>query len=340
MAQIPDMEVSIVNPTDGDKKPPPKKKRGKNVADKRKRNRKGQFKKGGGRVGGSKPRKRNPSGSTRRAPARRRAAAPAPRRRRRNPENGGGSSVSWKAISGGILPAIGGRLAIAYAARNWGDPWGTGVFGGGAAVSPFAGEPWTFKNYAIGLVTAYVGGKLLHKRNAKWGFNFWRGGVESMAERLLWTEGIGRSSWAQANFGHQQPGMYGAQLVQAGPMGAQLVQAGPMGQQLVSAGPMGGMPHQAAPGAVWDDQAGNRRLLTPDGSWQAMLGGLMPASALGGLQPARAVDVQGRGTGGRRFRPYLGHAITDASDADAVRRAARQGTGYENQYAAAYSYRG
>lgn len=333
--EIPDMEVSIVNPGDGDKKPPPKKKRAKTVADKRKRNKKGQFKKGGGRHG-SKPRKRNPSGGTSRAPARRRAAPAAPRRRRRNPENGGGMAVSWKAIAPGILPAIGGRLALAYAVRNWGDTWGTGVFGAGAATSPFAGQPWTFKNYAIGLVTAYVGGKLLHKRNARWGFNFWRGGVESMAERLLWTEGIGRSSWGQANFGHHM----GAQLVQAGPMGQQLVSAGPMGAQLVQAGPMGGMPHQAAPGAVWDDAQGNRRLLTPDGTWQAMLGGLMPASSLGGLQPARAVDVQGRGTGSRRMRPYLGHAITDVDDVDAVRRAARQGTGYENQYAAAYSYRG
>lgn len=207
---------------------------------------------------------------------------------------------------------------MAYAVRNWGDKWGTGVFGGGANTSPFAGQPWTFKNYAIGMVTAYVGGKILHRRNAKWGHNFFRGAVESMAERLLWTEGIGRSNWAQKNFG--------AQLMPAGAMG---------GAQLMPVGPMG-----AYPGAIMDNSGGNRNIMTPDGNWAAMMGQLVPQGDMGGLQPARAVDRQGRGEGGRRYEPYMGHALVSAANAEAVRKAARQGTGYTDSYASVYSYRG
>lgn len=235
-------KVRIVNPA---RRRKPRKKKAPTMA----RNRKGQYIK---KKRTRRRRRRNPATVTVRervaAPRRRRRRRATNtkhrRRRRRNPENGG-NGLTFKSIAKDLPWAIIGRLIQAYGVRQLGGAWGEGIGGGmpgamgigTATTSPYAGQPWSFRNYLTAMTSSWLGAQLIKRfKGAREAKIVWRSGMENVATRFVWTEIIGRSPQLQQMFGQTMlPGW-----ITEGPMGGygQLVEAGPMGQ-LVDAGPMG-----------------------------------------------------------------------------------------------------
>lgn len=137
-----------------------------------------------------------------RAPAKRRRTrrknpAPAKRRRRKNPSGiGFGLSGVFSEMKN-ALPRLAGTLATAWAVRQFGKPGG--LFGT-SFTSPMMGNSWGWSQYAIAGIVAMWGPKLLGKFvNAK---EFQRGAVDLIIQKIVWTEGIARSDWAQRQFGN------------------------------------------------------------------------------------------------------------------------------------------
>lgn len=281
--------VHIVNPS----------KRRKSKMATPRRDSKGRFIKGS-KGSRRRRRRRNPETT---AVARRTSNAPARRssrrRRRRNPEEAG-SAISFRAVWPGIVPSLLGRLWTAFAVRRWGGPWGTSVFGTpGVPPSPYAGQQWSFQGYFVGLLAAWVGAKAVSRwRGARFGFHFWRGAVENMAMRAVWTEGIARSAWGQETFGTAfQDDRTGTRWLQT-PTGYQSM----MGLQ--AARPL-------------DDY-------------------IVQARPLDGLQPARPVDMKSRGVGGRRWAP-MGHYLPPGTpDTSARYHGSGSNTSYHSAYQQAY----
>lgn len=258
---LPAMEVAIINPTGAKKM---------STA----RNKKGQFKKGGRR---RKARKKNPTVYARAAPRRRRrrrrrastrGTTPARRRRRRPNPLGGGDKMPlksqgmWPLKSGNLqllLPMMGAKLAMAYAVRRWGN---TGGLMGKGATSEFAGDSWTFRNYAIGFGTTYLGAKLIATRfGRKWGEAWWLAGMSDMITRLVWTEAISKWKWGREAFGQDSAAEQMAALRQM---------SGGMGYDPGQADALAGA---CMPGAVMDTPSG-RFVLDNQKRWQPMQGGM------------------------------------------------------------------
>lgn len=126
---------------------------------------------------------------------RRRNPSPAPRRRRRrsNPSGGGGSIASEVKS---FMPRLAGKLAVAWAVRRWGGP---GSIFGDMRASPTAGESWSMGQYLVAGLVAQYGPKLLGKFVNPTEFR--RGAWDLILTKLIWTEGISRSPWAQQQFG-------------------------------------------------------------------------------------------------------------------------------------------
>lgn len=253
--------LNVLNPRKGSGK-----RRKKNMP---KRGKDGKYKKGGRR----KPRKRNPSVAAAAPRRRRRRRA---RRRTRNPSSGGGGG-SYTIASGlkNFWPRFLGKLWVVWAVRRFGNFSGLGtgsvIPGAPATASPFAGRSWTMGNYIVGyLALKFVANMLTRNRGREWVNNFFHGGFDALATKLVWTEAFARSPWLQGQFGqtgHQQGAvmqdpntgqtymMQGGQwqalqgmgqMVEEGPLDGfgQLVDAGPLDGgmgQLVDAGPMDGM---------------------------------------------------------------------------------------------------
>lgn len=179
------------------------------------------------------------------------------RRRRPNPE-GTGARLFADAPSGRAIGlALLADVVMGWAARRFGDTWGTGIMGQ-AATSPYGGQAWSIKTYAIAGLALYMTKRFVVR--PRWGEqagkDFMHAGLTQLARRFAYTEVVNRSQWAIDTFGNAgdfpinpvvmdaedgqrwlqtaDGGWYAMQgLVRAGPMGA-LVRAGPMGQ-LVSA---------------------------------------------------------------------------------------------------------
>ncbi len=206
-----------------------------------------------------KKRRKNPAPTPNPAPTKRRKRRknPSPvvamnprRRRRKNPDGGGIRSLLGSYAPSGktILLAIGADMIMGWAVRRFGDTWGTGIMGQ-AATSPYGGQGWSIKNYAIAAGALFLANRFLVR--SRWGEEasraFVTAGMTQLARRVAYTEVLGRSQWAQQTFGQVVPvydDMEGQRWAQtpAGDwyaMQGQLVQASPMGGQLVQASPMG-----------------------------------------------------------------------------------------------------
>ena len=191
---------------------------------------------------------------------------PASRRRRKNPGTLGKLFSSSGGFSLGeslkeAIPAVAGTIFAAAMARNFGTDWGPGLLGNDKLVSPYAGEGWSFRNYAIGLLAGNIGGRIVGGMwGQKAGEAFWKGALHSILTKLVYTEMISRWGTAQKYLGSYSDGWVGVYddgngnrylmnddyAVQPAMMGVHrralgdgLVGAGPMGDGLVAATPMG-----------------------------------------------------------------------------------------------------
>ena len=108
-------------------------------------------------------------------------------------------------------PRFLGKLWVVWAVRRWGanTPWGTGsvIPGAPAQSSPFAGRSWTMSNYIIGYIALKFAARFLQgNRGSAWAHNFFRGGFDALATKLVWTEAFARSPWLQQQFGQPPQG--------------------------------------------------------------------------------------------------------------------------------------
>jgi hypothetical protein len=199
------------------------------------------------------------------------------------------------------LPAVLGKMWLAFLARRFGGTWGTSAFGGGETTpSPYHGQSWPVQAYVIGFVGSLVGSKLVNRFWPGRGYHFHRGAVENMLTRLLWTEGFARSPFMQTAFGRVP--MHSVADVPSGTRWALTPQG-------------------------WVSMMG----LTP----ARPLDGLTPARPLDGLAAARGIDMKSGGIGGRR---YLGHALPESAQEREM--AAFSRSGFKNPYQAVYSFQG
>ena len=168
---------------------------------------------------------------------RRRTSNPAKRRRRSSPRMGTGINAITADMRTGLGRLIG-KLATAWAVRRWSQSPG-GIFGT-AHTSPTAGEGWSLPQYAIAGAVAMWGPALLRRFvNPS---EFRRGAVDLMLEKLVWTEGLARSQWAQNAFGTGDVGYNGSS-------GQTYVQQGNRWnamQGLVAASPLDGLVEASA----------------------------------------------------------------------------------------------
>lgn len=226
----------------------------------------------GGKVAKPKKRRTTPAAPAAKPKRRKRRHNPEPivmvnpqrrRRRRPNPEGEGlrgrlfADAPSGRSIGFALLA----DLVMGMAAKRFGDTWGTGIMGQ-AATSPYGGQAWSIKTYAVAGIALYVARRFIVRprfgeQAAK---DFMHAGLTQLARRFAYTELLARSQWAQDTFGNTgefpinpvvmddpsgqrwlqttDGGWYAMQgLVRAGPMGA-LVQAGPMGGGLVPGAPL------------------------------------------------------------------------------------------------------
>ena len=152
---------------------------------------------------------------------------------RRNPDgpSGGGSPTLLRIDWMRIAWMIAGDLWIAYFTRRWGDPYGTSMLDGKKLSSPYAGEAWNLKNYLYAAGTGFGIAKFLQRmKKGTQAADFMLGIKVGIIRRLLWTEGLARTTWGPKYFGDVQdvygqdggvwmraPGGNGYQQVMDGP---------------------------------------------------------------------------------------------------------------------------
>lgn len=108
---------------------------------------------------------------------------------------------AWKKSVSRILPRLGGKLAVSYVVKRWGQSWGTGIFGT-KGQSGYQGDSWSFWNYLLGGAVAYFGGAAVSRAfGEENGEAFMESIFDDLIGRLLYTEVIGRFDWAKENFG-------------------------------------------------------------------------------------------------------------------------------------------
>lgn len=258
MAKRKPYTVTVVNPSKKkrSKKKPAKKKASKPVAKKRRRR---SSKK-------RAPRRRR----SRRNPSRARSYA---KRATRRGSFMGGFVLNPTAPLDGILARLAGKVVVAFAVRRWGDKETS-------PTSDTTGKAWTFKNYAIALLASYLGGELVARfAGVKNGENFYAGGVDMTATKLMWSELIHRWPTAAKALGRGD-------------------RRGYMGQ-------MDALAAQATEGDILDDGSGNRWLMQ-GGKWVAMMGG---ESEMGQIKEADYLGdvVEATPMGQVVEADYLGH---------------------------------
>lgn len=190
---------------------------------------------------------------------------------------------------------LGADLLMGFVVKRFGDPMGQPAIVGGKS-SPYAGSAWTMKNYAIAggalLVAAWLG----HKFKIPMAGLAWREGIKSLLKRGFYTEGIGRSEWAQNTFGSSMRVLddgRGNRWVEL-PDGTQVAMAG-----LQDATPYGALVGADVYGAL-DDADEFYGAMDEDGGEIEVEDQASP-----GLVPARAIDAGGFDAPGlgRRYYP-------------------------------------
>ena len=218
---------------------------------KAKRNKDGTFKK----KGKKKKRKKNPGGGGGGGGGGKKKG----RRRRRTSNPWGSRSMT---IMGGLKdfwPRFFGKLWVVWAVRRFGafTPWGTGsvIPGQPQLQSPFAGRSWTMGNYITGYIALKFAAQWLARtRGGSYAHQFFQGGFDALATKLVWTEAFARVPWLQQQFGAHQGNVMqtpDGQTWMMGPNGqwqalqgfGQVVQASPLDGmgQIVQASPLDGM---------------------------------------------------------------------------------------------------
>ena len=220
-------KVTMVNPS------PRGKKRGKNMAKKRKK------KSSKRRSSSPRRRRRNP------APRRRRraSASPARRRRRRNPA-GGYRKLDFMEPLNDIVWRMAGMMMASFAIQRFAPQQG--------AQSVTAGSQMSFRGYLVGMLGGYLGSELI----ARWqgheaGREAWRGAVDFLLFKAVWTEGFARSQWLNWAFGNAgNAGLYNA-TIQTSPDGTVWLM-----QPDGTAVSMQGYPHDPMGAVVPEDRLG------------------------------------------------------------------------------------
>lgn len=207
-------------------------------------------------MAGKKKRKKRRSNPVAAAPVnpkpkrrRRRRGNPAPSRRRRRGNPGARDIVGLANFPKGssILWALAADALMGFAVRRLRPKWGTGIMGQ-QATSPYGGEAWDAQSYMLAGLALVVGSRVIRgwsRGGEEAARAFAHAGWTQLARRVMYTEVLARSTWAQQTFGQvaqvmdtsdgtrwiQTPegGWYAMQgLTQEGPMGA-LVPEGAMG---------------------------------------------------------------------------------------------------------------
>jgi hypothetical protein len=201
----------------------------------------------------------------RRAPARKAVAAPVKRRRRRastkNPaprrsRRSAGSSIAKAMTFSGGLKGLGGRMAgkfvVSYVSQQYAIRFsgaGSLLPGGGAFTSSYRGQSWTLGQYIASYVGLQVACRLMSKmKNSSFATEMFQGGFDTLATKLIWTEGFSRVPMLQQTFGATIERDDGGNTWmrdgdQWNSMGDVLEEAGPldgMGDVLEEAGPLDG----------------------------------------------------------------------------------------------------
>lgn len=185
-------EVTMVNPS------PRRKKRGKSMAKKRKK----RSHKRRSTSGGRRRRRSNPSPRRRRA-----SSSPARRRRRRNPIGGSYRKLDFMEPLNDIVWRMFGMVIASFTIQRFAPQQG--------AQSITAGSQMSFRAYLVGMLGGYIGSELV----ARWqgheaGRECWRGAVDFLVFKLVWTEGFARSQWLTWAFGNtgNGAGLYSAPI--------------------------------------------------------------------------------------------------------------------------------
>jgi len=109
--------------------------------------------------------------------------------------------AAWNRAVSNILPRLGGKLAVSYIVKRFGQEWGTGIFGA-KGDSQYQGTSWPLWNYLLGAGVAYFGGGAVSRYFGKAsGDAFMESIFDDLIGRLMYTEVIGRFDWAKENFG-------------------------------------------------------------------------------------------------------------------------------------------
>lgn len=151
----------------------------------------------------SNPRKRRRKTTRRRRRSSNPTSNPRKRRRsrRRNPSSAGGGLVaSVKREVRSFIPSLAGKLWVAFWVRRMGAAGG--LFDATVRQSPTMGGSWGWQQYMVGVIALYIGKNIL----GKWvnGSEFFRGGMDLMLTKAVWTEGIARMPTAQQWFGQAE----------------------------------------------------------------------------------------------------------------------------------------
>jgi hypothetical protein len=206
---------------------------------------------------------------------------------------------------GNSLWRLGGKLAVAFAVKRWGDP--AELNPGSGIMSETTGARWGFKNLLIGwlasVVTGELGGRFF---GAARGQSMYDGGVDMLTTKAFWSEIVHRIG---------------------GPGGAAM-----FGQDQ----DMAVLAQQASEGDTIDDGRGNRWQLQ-NGQWVAMMGDDMGQDALdeamyGDLETATPLDALQEATA----LDGMGH-LMDPGAPEASRMQGRyERRGSEDPYHAVY----
>lgn len=104
----------------------------------------------------------------------------------------------------GFVPRLAGKLFVAWAVQRFGQQGGASLIGQTGYTSPTAGGSWNSTQYVVAVLAAAVGSRLF----GRWvsAAEFKRGAMDLILTKLVWTEGIARSAWAQQTFGNVAEG--------------------------------------------------------------------------------------------------------------------------------------
>lgn len=208
-----------------------------------------------------------------------------------------------------------GQLGAAWAIMRFGGARpspGSWPGGSGVPYSPMQGEALSMRGYVMGFLGAYLSGEIAARVWGKTaGEEAYKGGIDLLVQKLVWTQLISRNAWAQSQFGNP----YGMATM-PGDVGAGLGQAEGANFQ---------------EGDIYTDEDGNVMLMQ-GGRWIAMQG-LVEAGPLGALVeagPLGAMHADYMGDTGSGYLPQGTPAAENAWSQYAQ-------TGSRDPYHAAYS---